>query len=85
MEEGERAVNLLSEWRLGAPHRWPLQVLCDGWEELHWRFVGELKEELRKIKKLAGRESMTLEDLKFYALMPNDKGNPSAARGLVSS
>ncbi|CAK9027247.1 unnamed protein product [Durusdinium trenchii] len=45
--------------------------------ELHWRFVGELKEELRKIKKLAGRESMTLEDLKFYALMPNDKGNPS--------
>ena len=72
----DHAANLLSEWHLGAPHRWPLQVLCDVWEELHWRFIEELKEELRKIKKLAGRESMTLQDLKFYALMPNEQGEP---------
>ena len=72
----DHAANLLSEWHLGAPHRWPLQVLCDVWEELHWRFIEELKEELRKTKKLAGRESMTLQDLKFYALMPNEQGEP---------
>ena len=44
------------------------------WEELHWRFLEELKEELRKIKRQAGRESMTLQDLKFYALMPDKDG-----------
>ena len=70
----EHAVNLLSEWHIGAPHKWPLQVLLDVWEELHWRFLEELKEELRKIKRLAGRESMTLSDLKFYALMPDEEG-----------
>ena len=70
----EHAVNLLSEWHIGAPHKWPLQVLLDVWEELHWRFLEELKEELRKIKRLAGRESMTLNDLKFYALMPDEEG-----------
>ena len=46
------------------------------WEELRWRFLEELKEELKKIKRLAGRESMTLQDLKFYALMPDEEGRP---------
>ena len=72
----EHAAQVLGEWHLGAPHRWPLQVLCEVWEELHWRFVEELKTELRKIKGLSGRESMTLADLKFYALMPDERGAP---------
>jgi hypothetical protein len=53
-----------------------LQVLADVWEELHWRFLEELKGELRKIKSQAGRETMSLTDLKFYALMPNESGEP---------
>ena len=72
----EHAARTLGEWHLGAPHKWPLPVLCEVWEELHWRFCEELKDQLRKIKKLAGRETMTLQDLKFYALMPDEHGNP---------
>ena len=72
----DHAINLLGEWHISAPHKWPLQVLIDVWEELHWRFLEELKEELRKIKRQAGRESMTLQDLKFYALMPDEDGKP---------
>ena len=70
----EHAANTLGEGHLETPHKWPLQVLCEVWEELHWRFCEELKAELRKIKKLAGRETMTLQDLKFYALMPDSDG-----------
>ena len=72
----EHAAQVLGEWHLGAPHKWPLQILCEVWEELHWRFVEELKSELRKIKSLSGRETMTLSDLKFYALMPDERGQP---------
>lgn len=72
----EHAAQVLGDWHLGAPHRWPLQILCEIWEELHWRFVGELKAELRKIKGISGRETMSLSDLRFYALMPDDRGQP---------
>eukprot|EP00435_Cladocopium_sp_Y103_P024605 s4663_g6.t1 len=72
----DHAIGLLEKWHMQAPHKWPLQVLADVWEELHWRFVEELKGELRKIKAMAGRESMTLTDLKFYALMPDEHGHP---------
>ena len=72
----EHALETLSTWHSQAPHKWPLTVLIDIWEELHWRFFEELKMELRKVKNLAGRETMTLQDLKFYALMPDDQGQP---------
>lgn len=72
----EHAAQVLGEWHLGAPHKWPLQILCEVWEELHWRFVEELKGELRKIKSMSGRETMTLSDLRFYALMPDEHGQP---------
>ena len=42
------ALGLVEEWHVGAPHRWPLAVISEVWEELHWRFGEELKEELRK-------------------------------------
>lgn len=44
------------------------------WEELHWRFIEELKGELRKLKSMANRETMSLEDLKFYVLMSDENG-----------
>ena len=72
----DHAADLLGSWHTQAPHKWPLQVIIDVWEELHWKFVEELKSELRKIKALSGRETMQLSDLKFYALMPDDQGKP---------
>ena len=68
------AVDLLIEWHQGEPHKWPLTVVAEIWEELHWRFIEELKETLRLLKKEANRETMTLPDIKFYALLPNSAG-----------
>ena len=69
------ALELLGTWHVQSPHRWPLQVVSEIWEEIHWRFIEELKTELRKIKNMAGRETMSLQDLKFYSLMPDDTGS----------
>ena len=69
-----RAAQLLATWHTGAPHQWPLTVMMDCWEELHWRFLEELKEVLRRLKLDAGRESMTLNEVKFHALMPDSSG-----------
>lgn len=69
-----RAAHLLSTWHTGAPHQWPLTVMMDCWEELHWRFIEELKDVLRRLKQDAGRESMTLNEIKFHALMPDAGG-----------
>ena len=68
------ALELLLEWHQGEPHKWPLTVIMEVWEELHWRFFEELKETLRLLKKEAGRETMSLQDLKFHALLPNSSG-----------
>ena len=67
------ALNLLLEWHQAEPHKWPLSIVSDIWEELHWRFFEELKETLRLLKKEANRETMSLQDIKFYALLPNSK------------
>ena len=70
----EHALDKLAAWHLAEPHKWPLSVISEVWEELHWRFFEELKETLRLLKKEAGRETMSLQDIKFYALMPNPSG-----------
>ena len=49
-------------------------VLSEVWEVLHWRFLEELKEILRLLKEEAGRETMLLQDIKFFALLPNEHG-----------
>ena len=68
------ALELLTEWHQSEPRKWPLSVVSDIWEELHWRFFEELKEILRLLKKEAGRETMSLQDIKFHALLPNASG-----------
>ena len=68
------ALALLLEWHQAEPHKWPLSVVSEIWEELHWRFLEELKETLRLLKKEANRETMSLQDIKFYALLPNSDG-----------
>ena len=69
-----KAAKLLATWHSSAPHQWPLTILMDCWEELHWRFAEELKEVLRTLKRDAGRETMTLNEVKFHALMPDASG-----------
>eukprot|EP00438_Fugacium_kawagutii_P016301 Skav208504 [mRNA] locus=scaffold1658:140020:151562:+ [translate_table: standard] len=69
-----KALELLSEWHLSCPHRWPLQVIMDIWEELHLQFFETLKQTLRDIKKAAGRETLTLPELRFHALAPGPDG-----------
>ena len=69
------ALELLSEWHLSSPHRWPLNVVMDLWEELHWRCVEDFKVVLRNLKREIGRETITLNELKFHALMPGPDGN----------
>ena len=68
------ALDLLLEWHQAEPHKWPLTVVAEIWEELHWRFFEELKEILRQLKREANRETMSLPDIKFYALLPNASG-----------
>ena len=68
------ALDLLKEWHQATPHKWPLAVLSEVWEELHWRFLEELKEILHLLKEEASRETMSLQDIKFFALLPNEHG-----------
>eukprot|EP00435_Cladocopium_sp_Y103_P071083 s29_g36.t1 len=46
----------------------------DLWEELHWRCMEDFKDILRRLKKEVGRETMTLSELKFHALLPGPDG-----------
>lgn len=64
----------LAEWHLAAPHKWPLTVIMDIWEELHWRLIEEVKEIVRLLKKDTNRETLTLAEIKFYALLPGPDG-----------
>ena len=68
------ALEKLGSWHLAHPHRWPLSVVMDIWDELHWRLLEELKETLRELKREVGRETMTLSELKFHALLPGPDG-----------
>ena len=68
------AMERLAEWHMGLPHKWPLSVVMDIWEELHWRFMEEMKELVRLLKKEAARESMTLTEMRFHALLPGPDG-----------
>ena len=68
------AVDLLAEWHQASPHKWPLGVIVDIWEEIHWRFVEEIKQIIRDLKKEVGRETMTLSEIKFHCLLPGVHG-----------
>ena len=74
-EVRENALELLTRWHQEMPHKWPLQILMDVWEELHWRFIEELKELLRLLKTTAKRESMSLSEIRFHALLPGPDGH----------
>ena len=73
-EVRNHAMEALAAWHLAQPHKWPLNVIMDIWEELHWRIGEEFKELLRQLKKFANRETMTLTELKFHALLPGADG-----------
>ena len=73
-EVREFALATLVQWHHGSPHQWPLNVIMDVWEELHWRFFEELKDVLRSLKKEAKRETLSLQEIRFYALLPGPEG-----------
>lgn len=73
-EVRESAVDTLAGWHQECPHKWPLHVVMDAWEELRWRFLEEVKEVIRLLKKEAKRESVTLSEFRFYALLPGRDG-----------
>ena len=73
LEVRQHALELMSGWRQELPHKWPLQIVMDAWEELHWRFIEEMKELLRQLKKTAKRESMSLSEIRFHALLPGPR------------
>lgn len=50
----------------GCPTRWPLTVIMEIWEELHWRLIEEVKELIRLLK----NETLTLAEIRFHALLP---------------
>ena len=74
LEVRQHALELLSGWHQELPHKWPLQIVMEAWEELHWRFIEEMKELLRQLKKTAKRESMSLSEIRFHALLPGPDG-----------
>eukprot|EP00435_Cladocopium_sp_Y103_P043965 s974_g12.t1 len=69
------ALDLLSQWHLAYPHRWPLAIVMDLWEELAWRLMEDFKDILRSLKKEIGRETLTLNGCAsmHYFLDPTDK------------
>ena len=67
-EVREHALETLAEWHQECPHKWPLNVVMDAWEELRWRFLEEVKELIRALKKVAKRESMSQQEMKFYCM-----------------
>ena len=73
-EVREFALATLVQWHHGSPHQWPLNVVMDVWEELHWRFFEELKDVLRALKREAKRETLSLQEIRFYALLPGPDG-----------
>ena len=73
-EVREFALTTLVKWHHGSPHQWPLNVIMDVWEELHWRFFEELKDLLRSLKREAKRETLSLQEIRFYALLPGPDG-----------
>ena len=66
----EHAADTLAGWHQECPHKWPLAIVMEAWEELHWRFLEEIKDIIRNLKKIAKRESLSLQELRFYALLP---------------
>jgi hypothetical protein len=70
----EHAADTLAGWHQECPHKWPLAIVMEAWEELHWRFLEEIKDIIRNLKKIAKRESLSLQELRFYALLPGPDG-----------
>ena len=62
------ALDLLSQWHIPHPHRWPLTIIMEIWEEIHWRFLEELKDVPES------PQTITLNELKFHALLPGPDG-----------
>ena len=64
--------------KLGEEHSymWPPQTIYNVWEELWARFVEELRELDRVLRRNMREESPTFERIRFFATAPNADGDP---------
>eukprot|EP00971_Amphidinium_carterae_P242230 4809862-Amphidinium_carterae.1 len=73
-EERSHALENLCRKHEQDDHKYPLDFVRGAWEELVWRWFEELKEELRRCRKVLGKEKMRRDELEFIALSPTTTG-----------
>ena len=57
-------------------YAWPLQWIANVWEELWSRYVEELKQLDRDLRRQMGEEAPSFERMRFFATAPDVEGNP---------
>ena len=57
-------------------YAWPLQWIANVWEELWSRYVEELKQLDRDLRRQMGEEAPSFERIRFFATAPDVEGNP---------
>ena len=57
-------------------YAWPLQWIANVWEELWSRYVEELKQLDRDLRRQMGEEAPSFERSRFFATAPDVEGNP---------
>ena len=60
------ALSLLLDWHQAEPHKWPLSVVSEIWEELHWRFFEELKEIRQTVRPCRCRTSSSTPSYRMW-------------------
>eukprot|EP00971_Amphidinium_carterae_P323314 6425509-Amphidinium_carterae.1 len=58
----------------GDEHKFPLDFIRGVLEELHWHWGESLREEIRRCKKVAGKDRLRREELEMLALTPTASG-----------
>ena len=56
------------------PNKYPFEFARSAFEELWWAWIEEIKDELRKVKKLLNKDRLRKEELKMAALTPTEHG-----------
>ncbi|CAE7617473.1 kptA [Symbiodinium sp. CCMP2592] len=72
----ERAASSLLRMAEETAHAWPLHLIISTWDELWSRFMEEVRDIERKVRREMGEEAPSFERLKFFCTAPGVDGNP---------
>ncbi|CAE7689640.1 unnamed protein product [Symbiodinium sp. CCMP2592] len=72
----ERAASGLLRMAEETAHAWPLHLIISTWDELWSRFMEEVRDIERKVRREMGEEAPSFERLKFFCTAPGVDGNP---------